>query len=210
MLFRSDVGVSEGATVTTATLVDGEPAVFKVTDQNGNVADWTVTVNVQRGISFTYESTPTRVVVTKGFVDSADGTHNAAIGDGTPLGIANTSYDEVQVYALKDVVDVQVSPTEYEWCTLYIPDAAGTYDSTEVYYGYTKESDDNAEDISLSSDETVAGSFEVIVTSFGAVGENIIGTFSGTAKTPEDMAHTITDGFFKVLRLEDDVVVFGS
>jgi hypothetical protein len=204
------VGVSEGATVTSATLVDGESATFKVTGEDGTVVNWSVTVYVQRGISFTYESTPTQVVLTESFTDSADENHNTAIGNGVPLAIYGTSYEEAQVYALKNEIDVQTEPTEYEWASLYIPNETGTYDSTEVIFGYLKESENDSEDLSLSADETDAESFEVVVESFGDVGDNVVGTFSGTAEDPDNASHTITGGFFKVLRLEDDVAVFGS
>jgi len=198
------VGVSEGASVTPAALVDGEAVTFKITAEDGTVEEWKVTVNVQRGLSFTYASTPTHVVLTNGFVDEMDEIHNAALGDGAPFVSYYPLEELVFVYVLDDIHDLNSNPSEVEYSQFAFPGAAGTYDSTEVFLWYIRYSD--TEDFSFSSDDTDADSFSFTVSSYGEVGEDIIGTFSGTAVNGE--THTITDGFFKLRRLEDDVPLY--
>ena len=204
------VTVSESATLQTATLVDGQAATFRVTAEDGTVVTWLVTVNVQYGASFTYASDPTHVVLTAGIIDSVDSSNNTAMGNGVPLGLLSSggSGDAGYAYAMRENYDwgtAESDPAEYVML-MFADAASGSYNGTESYFGYYRYVDGGSGDVALYSDSTDANGFQLAVSLFGAVGGDIVGTFSGTAYDATETAHAITNGFFKVRRIADDAI----
>ena len=194
------VTVSENATITTEKLVDGQAVILEVTAENGDVVSWEVTVNVQHGISFTYKSVTTKVVFTAGAIDSEDSDNNDLVGDGVPSG--NVRYgSSTGVFAFEE---------EYDTSGDYLPSHIGLFffgldtgDYTTLFY-YILEGN---KPFFIAVDDEISSS----ISKYGKVGGNIIGTFSGTGAEkyidwmPSGKEHEITDGFFKVRRIENEV-----
>jgi len=204
------VTVSENATLQMATLVDGQAATFRVTAEDGTVVTWSVTVNVQYGMSFTYASEPTHVVLTAGVVDSSDPSSNTVNGDGVPAGYAYVggASDSTFAYAMASNFDLAAAagpPLNY--ATVAFPGmTTGSFTGTESYFTYHRYVDGGAGDVYLESDYTADASFHLSVSSFRDVGGDIVGIFYGSVNDGMSAPHTLTDGFFKVRRLADTVV----
>lgn len=170
-----------------------------MTAENGDVVIWKVTATVQYGMSFTYESDPTTVVLTAGVVDSTDTQNNDLYGNGLPAGILYA--EGTYVYAIVEEYDAATEegpPDDYAELQ-FLGDSTGTLDGAEVEFTYILEGT-----TFLASDVFDADSFELVITKYGTVGKDIIGTFGGTVLDEALNQHNLSDGFLKVLRIEDD------
>ena len=192
-----DVKVSEGAMVTTETLVDGQAVTFDVTAENGTIVSWEVTAKVQHGISFTYKS-DSKVVLTAGVIDSTDPDTNELVGDGVPYGYRYESGYYSYIYAMKKENEYNESWKHYARLYFIGSDTVDLNEFSAQLYYYR----DGA--LYLTNYYYYLP-FNLSITKYGKVGGSIQGIFSGTVRTYDGTYkfHELSDGFFKVRRLEN-------
>jgi hypothetical protein len=179
-----EVGLSVGSTVAQEVLVDGQTSIFVVTNASGQSADWSVTVNVQRGISFRYGDNDTFVAYTAGVIDSS-GSNNEWL-DGLP--IAKVIGNGAELYAFYETYDVEGNGVP-RYLSLYIDGLEnGQYANSGFEYI------DPSGTFQLSSSVIM-----VEATDFGGRKEDLVsGIFFGQAADNNGMPFSISDGFFKV------------
>ena len=188
------VTVSQNATYVPQTLRDGIPVTFIVTAEDGSQATWTITVNVQHGVSFEVDGT--RYVFTEGYVDNTYTYTPDEIGNGVPP--AYWSNVDMVTY-----VDAFAQPKQIPWDQTdeytYIgfpSTTTGEYVSPGAFFQW----EDQAAGESFGS---VPSQFTVNVTSYGGLGETVTGTFSGQVSDGVSQ-HELVEGFFKGVLLPDD------
>jgi hypothetical protein len=187
------VTISDYAVLTKQALKDGETVIYTVKAQNGTSVDWQVTVTVAYGIAFKVAGT--RVVMMHGYVDSSPTYTAGEIGNGQPVGYIIFNYGRTYLDAFP--LDQQVgSPQAYTYLQF---DGSGTGAHTFADSNATFDYWDGASLPLLNT----GSDLEIDVTSYGAAGESIKGTFTCTASDGTN-TYYVTDGFFKVLRVEDD------
>ncbi len=202
---NASVTCSNGATVTTVpSLSDGQIVTLAVTDADGAVEEWTLTVNLERGISFKFNGE--RVFLLNGFTNSLDHVDAADWGNGVP----GASYaplipciDIIVVASLYDWGTTTEQPPEY--ANITIPGAVvGQYDH-DVGFTFYYWNEDQTIDF-----DPVSGMVDL---SEGAAtaGEHVVGTFtaegddSGGQMLVAQDAASVTEGFFKVKRIADNM-----
>lgn len=198
------VTVSDGAELTTQpALADGQPVTYVVTAENGDTASWTVTVTVQYGISYTQDGT--RVVLTSGAVNGgSSGPTTADLGNDVPWVSEYSLGSGAVLVANTTTWDFAVSPyppdsdwgyVQWQWTTA----ETGSFDETVATFASGP-----AGAQSFGAGSGTGGTFDLTVTAYGAIGEDAVGTFSGTIiDLSDDTEHSLTDGFFKVIRIVD-------
>jgi hypothetical protein len=184
-------------------LEDGIAVPFTVKSQQGADVTWNVTVNVQPGISFTYDST--RVVLTAGYEDQNAAYTPAQVGNGQPVGYYDgLSFTYADAYAA--IKQIPWDDTTQEMASVgMIGQSTGTYSADQdVYFEYFEPN--SALNLLANTGMTIA------VTTYGAPGGYFEGTFSGAAgdnaQTPA--LHPITNGFFKGLVVADSTPFLGG
>ena len=195
------VEVSEGAVLgALPDFVDGEPVTIEVTAENGEVVEWTVTVILQLGASFNVDGE--RVVLQGGYTDSEDTQWAASWGNGRPPGSV-TYYEELIVNVNDNLVDFAsyTSPVEDIFLSFY-GSTAGAYDSQSFYLDYYRDRNgDYDPEVSFWFQDGTA-----TISSIGEIGEIITGTFAAEGINGfEGPPVSITSGFFKVVRIDDDM-----
>jgi hypothetical protein len=203
-----EVTVSEKAELTQhPALVDGEAVTYVVTAENGSTAEWTVTVTVQYGMSFSLDGT--KVVLTAGIVNSADATLNEQYGNGVPLAALNGG-DTLGAVALAEQLDMADPPaagagTEaslmFAWAAG--DPGPGTFDGTTAAFNYMTTDYLAAAGAFTATPTTLVAE----ITALGAVGGDVVGTFSGTVVDTNDATPALTDGFLKARRVADDLTL---
>jgi len=203
-----EVTVSEKAELTQhPALVEGEAVTYVVTAENGSTAEWTVTVTVQYGMSFSLDGT--KVVLTAGIVNSADATLNEQYGNGVPLVTLNGG-NTLRAAALAEELDMADPPAATSTMALLMcgwetgDPGPGTFDETTASFGYMTTDYLAAAGASTATSTTLVAE----ITALGAVGGDVVGTFSGTAIDTNDATPALTDGFLKARRVADDVTLF--
>jgi hypothetical protein len=198
------VTVSEEATLSTRpTLVDGEAVTYVVTAENGDEVPWTVTLTVQRGISFTYGST--KVVLTGGVVDSDDPENNAAWGAGVPPASYYPDPGGTQGFVFdKPFEHGSLLVGEFARLVWFGEAATGVIDDVSAYFDYTVYGDPGVAISEVVSAATLP--LTVTVLQFGAVGGDIVGTLTGTVVSSSSGEVPLTAGFFKLLRVPDNLM----
>lgn len=200
------VTASEGASVTPTEIKDGLPATFIVTAEDGSTAKWTVTVEIESGVSFILENV--RVMIDQGIIHSTDPVKNQAAGDNTPCGFYFTLPDLSVLNVFKTAYEPSTATAgepEVFWQGEFEGQQPGTFKSVSAPHGFMDFTNEADSYRSISSKE-----FIMEVLSYDAAGGCITGTFSGTVRkiSNDDPAtttyQTVSDGFFKVLRLADD------
>ena len=207
------VGLSPGATLATMpTFSDGVPTAVTIVSEDGNGLEWTVTINLRLGISFTVDGT--WVLLTEGYTDTSNETTEAEWGYGVPAGTVEDDAN-LTLWANDELYDLAGSEPlteEYLWIEIYGTET-GSYTVEEqisefgVWYWV-----DGGEGSSISF-STEAGSLTVQKAA-ASVGEVISGTFAVTGSSSplmkdvrqggESTHMSITNGYFKVERLGDD------
>ena len=183
--FEPEFTLSDGAEITPPdNIADGEPAVFTVTSSNGTVVEWTVTVNVQYGVSFIIDGTKT--ILLGGYKHSTDSAFNTSCGNGVP-GVM-IDHDRSIVIALEEVYDWATTSGEpdFDYVELIVEGVTtGTWGSSFSFYNYNIES--HRFDVSS------------VVTEFDEIGGNFTATFSGS----KEPSRTISiSGFAKLKVVE--------
>ncbi|MBI9108574.1 MAG: hypothetical protein JEZ04_17655 [Spirochaetales bacterium] len=190
--------LSSNAEAGEITLEDGEACICTVTAEDMTSSEWTITVTVQPGASFVYEDTS--ISFLHGCINSLDGDLNNNYGDGVPYAIdyENEQSSFTGACAYKKVWDysTEETPTSENMSLQFSNAGIG-------FFGYI--------DPTGSENITFFGPGTLDVISFGKIGEYITGTFSGTyekrvgSDTEPTTTVKITEGFFKVLRLQDNL-----
>jgi len=187
------VTVSTGATYTSSPLEDGTAVPFTVISQQGASQVWNVTVNVESGISFTYDST--HKVLTSGYEDLNAVYTPAQVGNGQPVAYwdGSDSYEDAYT-ALKQI---PWDDTTQEMASVgFTGQASGSYDeSTGAYFEYFEP----VSALDLMDNTT----FNIEVSRYGQTGEIFEGTFSGSTIDRASVSHPVTNGFFKGLMMSD-------
>ena len=205
--------LSDGATIDGPPLLEDEvPAAFTVTAENGDTATWTVTVTVQPGIGFTLSGA--RVSLTRGFTDTGDATHDEALGSGEPpavVGEARAVY-HTAIAAFQDQdYDHAVGPLaeDYRLLMLYLAgaQATGEQTSTDQTFPLVFWSDYGVI-LDSSVGTWVVDEVTVNVLEYGAVGGIVRGTFEWTWDDGMGNTGAMTQGYFKVTRIEDLTPLF--
>lgn len=187
------VTVSEFAEVTAfpSSIVDGEPATYTVTSEDGTAVDWSVTVNVQYGVAFDFAGE--HFFLSRGHDDSGSPATAEEVGNGVP-GIdidGSSSY----AYVFDVVYDLNNAPSEFDRFFMGLSITAVGTDS-EAFIDFKDESADN----------TTFFDSVVIVSEYGdAVGKDFRAAFSGTEQPPQARAEgdsEITNGYAKLLIVE--------
>jgi hypothetical protein len=188
-------------------LVDGQAVTYVVKAENTKEVTWTVTVTVEYGISFTYDST--HVVLTKGIIHSTNSTTNTQLGNGVPLTTLGSSGAASQVYAFLEPYDyahpsnsgLTIAMLQLAWAGA---PAAGTYDQTKAAFQYQV----GSPALSLAAGPQLSTSvLSVELSAYGAVGADAVGTFSGTVVNSADATlHPLTGGFLKVIRIANGLL----
>ena len=187
-----EVTVSAGATLTTTNLVDGQAVFFKVIAENGAMVPWRIFIDVQYGISFTYAKNSQRVVLTNGVINSLDADDNLRVGDGLPSGSYASEIYGTVAFAAEEDFDIGLMSIPESYSVIQF-EGSGTNEHNSVLWIYTVEK--GFLSYSISQD----------ILRYDEAGGVVVGTFSGTATNPNNTKYAITDGFFKVLRLDDNV-----
>ncbi|MDC7127109.1 MAG: hypothetical protein PQJ46_16195 [Spirochaetales bacterium] len=188
--------VSEGATAGDVTLTDGTEATCTVTAENGETVDWKITVTVNPGFTFIYGSDSTKILFEEGIISSDEAT-NTQYGAGLPLASYDTS---------DDITTSQIFESDFDWDS----DEEEPDFFVVIFNGNT-----TGEVSTLDIEGTVSEVMFMIrsgmtgatctITSYGNIGEYITGTFSCTEGFNDNDVINISNGFFKVLRLENNV-----
>jgi len=205
-----EISVSEGASLgEIPAFEDGVPADIIVTAEDGTVEEWTVTINVQRGISFLLDGT--RVVLTAGLSGEYIGramSLSRAIGAGEPGCCYFDGY--IDGFALNDVYDLDSEPLVEEAVTIYADgESPDTYNDANCIVQYCLDLEpDGTYEIDINSN--TAGTATVILNNSPAVGEDLYGSFSvaDTLNLVDDSDVSISDGYFKLLRVDDESYPF--
>ena len=211
-LVKPTIGVSPGATLVGATsFADGVPAKVTVSPSFGRTVDWTVTVNVNPGVSFLLDGV--RVTLLAGYTDSSDPERAVVWGSGMPGGSVAPD-DSFDFWAHETVTDADVCRLHEEhgvWITL--PKlSSGTY-STEnedaMRVNYRNDSVSMyATMLSVAVRATPAHIGDFATGSFSAslsVKQGKTGQEKGDPGTGRTAAHELTAGFFKVARIADGI-----
>ena len=165
---------------------------------------WTLTVNLERGISFKFNGE--RVFLLEGFTNSLDHDDAADWGNGVP----GASYEP-----LIPCIDIIVVASLYDWgTTTEQPPKYATIiingtvaDQYDYDVGFTFDYWNEGENI----DFTQASGTLDLTTSAATVGEHVVGTFtaegddSGGQMLVAQDAASVTEGFFKVKRIADEL-----
>ena len=153
---------------------------------------WTVTVNVQYGVSFLLDGT--KIVLTNGYENSTDPTANARVGAGVP-GVyitrpPDSTDDFVQGFSSENKYDLATSPTPLSFDYFNFSMNGSTI-------GMHSDGDSTFTDYSESSNTDFDTGF--LVTEFGDLGGVFRATFSGSNA---DASSSITKGYAKILVVE--------
>ena len=104
--FDPEITLSDHASLTPPSAIeDGVPAPYTVTAENGSTAVWTVTVNVQYGISYYLGST--RIVHTCGMIDSTNEHLNTLLENGIPRMVPGGSQEDNYAYIFETPIEFQ-------------------------------------------------------------------------------------------------------
>ena len=200
------IGVTDGALVVApAQLVDGAPATYQVVSESGVTEDWTVTVNLELGMTFKLDGQ--WIVLLNGTNDAAGpffGSHADDWGNGAPI-IHPGYQDSTTVLAFRDpyeydsdgtrppaIGSIQDTMSEY--------DGPGTWTNFEMQYAVDENLDLTNE---LWFDSSTGTGTVVVSQDSLSTGDIAIGTFSFTGtEIIADVPSAVTDGFFKVLRAD--------
>jgi hypothetical protein len=202
------VDISEGATLAglPSAWSAGAAQDVTVTAENGDQAPWTITINVAYGIVFFYEGQ--RQFLTYGFVDSSDTYTSSQLADGLPALFADTTTtpDTRSITAASGPLEAVAATSDVVTVFMtYDAGAASTdVDAAEIFYS----DDTGAALVSAATDVfDVDAVFNLVVTSLGAVGEDVTGSFDGILSADSGVTYDqdVTLGFFKVRRGEDDL-----
>ncbi|TVQ28658.1 MAG: hypothetical protein EA382_01585 [Spirochaetaceae bacterium] len=205
------IGLSPGATlVGVPAFADGVPTSVAVSPTFGRPVNWSVTIHVSPGASFLFDGV--RIVLTAGYTDSSDPEQAAAWGHGAPGGSWSDNGFEFWIYEMIDDLGSEDQTSGIcLWVTL--PEiAVGEYsidDDDAVTLGYWDDT------LSVTASELTV----IVATSPSSVGEYMTGSFQASLsgkgtkgdKTKEGTegggppAHTLSDGFFKVVRVADNI-----
>jgi hypothetical protein len=192
------VTVKEGATLTTAQLVDSEPVVFSVTLDNGTVEEWTVTVTVSGGV--VYYRNGTKISLNKGFIHSNDASLNTRYGNDYPAGnyISGINPQTNELVITRESYDWFSRPSDFEFVEINFPNpwVGESSNNFEVYHGIVS----GSSFVLYGTDATKS----FIIDSYGIVGGFITGSFSGIGTEWGVGPCTFTNGYFKVVRVEND------
>ena len=204
-----EILVSSGAVVaSTVELEDGVGVPVTVIARNGDEVTWTLALNLRYGVSFDYNGS--LVILENGFTDSGDPTNAEAWQNGTPPGWTPSGSGEYMVLVTRDLYD-WITPEIELPCYVAMEtgaDVPGTHTVADgAMFGYFL-SDPPEPDGPI---EFYMNAGSVTLISARAVGDPVIGTFEGvgTESNSGTMA-AIDNGFFKVIRLVDDVTIGGS
>ena len=186
---------------------DGVPAVVGLTDQDGAVEEWTVTINLLRGISFLLDGV--RVALTAGLTDTDPTPGRAeAVGDGVPgFCVFSGDGDYLDGFALNEVYDLFEAPPAEEAGTIYVEGTSpDTYTGTSIcFFHYCLDSGlDGTYEIDINTYENDEAT--VILKNAPAVGEDLYGSFFVPDATNgfDASSVVISEGFFKLRRVSND------
>jgi len=198
------ISISEGAVLgDIPTFEDGVPADILITAEDGTVEEWTVTINVQRGISFLLDGS--RVVLTAGMTNFPPPvmSRSRALGAGEPGCCYFGTY--IDGFALNEVYDYGIEPPVEEAATIATNgESAGTYNNADCFVHYCLDLEpDGFYEIEINND---TGTSTVILNNSPAVGEDLYGSFSvaDAVNLVDDSDVSISSGYFKLLRVDDD------
>ncbi len=173
-----------------AAIEDGVPATYTVTAENGSSAEWTVTVNVQYGIS--YNLGGTRVVHTGCVIDTNDENQDTSPGDEVPgifegrgryIAYIYERTFEPQNYTSLDSLDFDYSNLSLSEVT------TDTYTGTLGYSDYS---------------ESTYSYFDIDsnIKTFESIGGDMIMTFTGEESMDKSVTRAelikVTGGFAKL------------
>lgn len=181
--------LSANAAIGDITLEDGVASACTVTAEDGTTSEWVVTVTVKPGVSFTYDGVFESFVY--GVLDSSDSDASDDYGNGVPSYSACTTGQSGDiVLAFREEYDLtEDKVTDSEWLIMMLSNESTTTSA-----------------LSWTNSFTFAAEGYIIenTDSLGNVGDFVTGTFLGTLEDAEGETVTITDGFYKLLRIADD------
>jgi hypothetical protein len=200
------VEVTEGADLgPLPAFADGVPATVSITAENGDVVEWTVTVNLELGVSFLLNGE--RVIVQGGFTSTDPGTAED-YGNGVPPASVysfGTGMDDIIVPGSIISPPNAWNPDINERIELYVEievTGSNEYSTGDFYLYYEVDGDDDGiPEIYFVQESGTATVNEIAA----EVGDIVSGVFA--AAGVNEMASgdlVITDGFFKVQRIVDD------
>jgi len=194
------ITVSEGATLgAVPELKDGEAVPVSITAENGDIREWQITVNVESGVSFVLDGS--KIILQEGRVDSSSSANTDALGGGEP---AACYLGELYFFAADKQYDtISAEPADYKWFKPSMKNYPANLSLTEndVHFDYLEVEDSS---LVLRVESPYSGpeaDISLVISNNGSAGEYIIGTFT---LTTNDSSHAITNGYFKLLRCEDD------
>ena len=205
-LIEPTIEVSAGASiVNTGAFADGLPTTITLSPSIGQPVEWTVTVHVKPGMTFLLDGE--RVTLLAGCIDS---TRPDLWANGIPAGSFLTRNGQFEVWGHETITEADsCKVADGHGVLITLPGlTTGTYstDTDNLYLSFWNET--ISPTVSLRG-ETIT----VLVTSSpGQVGEFMTGRFDGvlspakkhSGKTPPPTPE-LTEGFFKVLRVGDDI-----
>lgn len=183
-----EITVSEKALITEpSSIQDGVPATYIVTAENGDVVEWTVTVNVQYGVSFLLDGI--KIILTGGWEYSDDATWNSYMGAGVP-GIDVDSGQSLG-YVYEERYDLAMGAPDYDSISFELEGStADSYADQEFMFA------------DYSEDSEILFTCDFVVSEFGMVGEDFRASFNGTEEMPSRALKSLTSGYAKLLVVE--------
>lgn len=189
------VSVSDDAELTEQPdLQDGVTVIYVVTAENGDVAEWEVTLTIGYGLSFYLGDE--FVILEAGITDGTNPLLAAALGDGTPLGVIRASGGGLEVWTFADEQEWSgISPEHYAKLSVTAT-TTGSYTEADGYDFYFNRM------VGSDTGTYASSAGELTISRYDEAGGVITGTF--TAEGNWNLTPTAIDqGFFKVLRLQD-------
>ncbi|TVQ17489.1 MAG: hypothetical protein EA382_18785 [Spirochaetaceae bacterium] len=196
----ASIAVSSGADLDSVpTFVDGVPTPVTVIAEDGTEITWTVTVNLQLGVSFKLDGE--WVFLLAGFVNTENAEENEDLGNGEPGGSRTGS--DLQVQVVRDVQDVSVSYSPEANCIsmdIY-GFAVGTFTTVSDGYGDFYLDYNSDDEFYYLSEGTID-----VTHAASSVGDLIVATFAALLEYNDgQFSADLTNGFMKLRRIADDV-----
>ncbi len=187
--FNPVITISDKAVITPPdSIEDGTESIYRITAENGIIAEWKVTITVQYGITFTMDENT--VTLTGGYENSVDPINDATLGSGIPaLSIVRTYSTGVALEQIYDQGTETLPPDPaYDFCNFTCTGiSTGSYSGEFTFSDY--------------SEETII-EFELMftITEFGDAGDNFRATFSGAETDPGTIV--LSEGYAKLIITE--------
>ncbi len=188
------IAVSTGAELEAIpTFVDGVPTTVTVIAEDGTEVTWTVTVNLQLGVSFKLDGE--WVFYLHGVTDSSSDEAAEDWGNGAPHASVVTGEGSTLVFfATTELIDFVADSALPDFIQLWIDGTTvGTY-ADGTAYG----------DLRVSDDYWWTNEGTAVLERIDTVGGTVVVRFAFDLVNDSDQSATVADGFAKLLRIIDD------